>query len=64
MCHTKEFNFDSVIPGLGYTRSFSECFEIDSNGNFGESVLITEYILKHIDESITEMPVPSNAFIP
>ena len=34
VCHTKEFNFDSVIPGLGYQRSFSECFEIDSNGNF------------------------------
>ncbi len=62
VCHTKEFNFDSVIPGLGYTRNFSECFEIDSNGNFGESVLITEYILKHIDESITEMPIPENAF--
>ena len=62
VCHTKEFNFDSVIPGLGYTRSFSECFEIDSNGNFGESVLITEYILKHIDESITEMPIPMKAF--
>ena len=62
VCHTKEFNFDSVIPGLGYTRSFSECFEIDSNGNFGESVLITEYILKHIDESITEMPIPERAF--
>ena len=62
VCHTKEFDFDSVIPGLGYTRSFSECFEIDSNGNFGESVLITEYILKHIDESITEMPIPNRAF--
>ena len=62
VCHTKEFNFDSVIPGLGYTRRFSECFEIDSNGNFGESVLITEYILKHIDESITEMPIPEKAF--
>ena len=62
VCHTKEFNFDSVIPGLGYTRSFSECFEIDSNGNFGESVLITEYILKHIDESITEMKIPEKAF--
>ena len=62
VCHTKEFNFDSVIPGLGYTRSFSECFEIDSNGNFGESVLITDYILKHIDESITEMPIPEKAF--
>ena len=62
VCHTKEFNFDSVIPGLGYTRSFSECFEIDSNGNFGESVLITEYILKHIDENIVEMKIPENAF--
>lgn len=62
VCHTKEFNFDSVIPGLGYTRSFSECFEIDSNGNFGESVLITEYILKHIDESIVEMNVPKEAY--
>ncbi len=62
VCHTKEFDFDSTIPGLGYTRSFSECFEIDSNGNFGESVLITEYILKHIDESIVEMPVPEKAF--
>ncbi len=62
VCHTKEFNFDSVIPGLGYTRSFSECFEIDSNGNFGESVLITEYILKHIDESIEEIKVPEKSF--
>ena len=39
VCHTNDFNFDSRIAGLGYSRSFSECFEIDSNGNFGESVL-------------------------
>ena len=51
-CNTPEFNFDSTIQGLGYTRTFSECFEIDSNGYFGESVLITEYILKNIDDSI------------
>ncbi len=62
VCHTTEFNFDSTIPGLGYTRSFSECFEIDSNGNFGESVLITDYILKHIDESIVEIKEPENSF--
>ena len=55
-------NFDSTIPGLGYTRNFSECFEIDSNGNFGESVLITEYILKHIDETITEIKEPKDSF--
>jgi len=50
VCHTKEFNFDSVIPGLGYTRSFSECFEIDSNGNFGES-----------DEGINEVDPPETS---
>ena len=61
-CNTDEFNFNSEIQGLGYTRVFSECFEIDSNGNFGESVLITEYILKHIDESLETTPEPINAF--
>ena len=59
-CNTKEFNFDSVIPGLGYSRSFSECFAIDSHGNFGEEVLITEYILKYIDENMT-YEIPSDA---
>ena len=60
-CHTKEFNFDSVIPGLGYTRSFSECFAIDAHGRFGEEVLITEYILKYIDEEIDDFQIPKDA---
>ena len=51
-CHTKEFNLDTQIPGIGYTRSFSECFQIDSRGKFGEEVLITDYILKYIDENL------------
>lgn len=51
-CHTKEFNLDTKIPGVGYTRTFSECFQIDSRGKFGEEVLITEYILKYIDETL------------
>lgn len=59
VCHTNEFNFDSPIAGLGYTRTFSECFEIDSNGYFGESVLITDYILKHIEDSYEEMEEPT-----
>lgn len=59
VCHTKEFNFDSQIAGLGYTRTFSECFEIDSNGYFGESVLITDYILKHIEDTYEEMEEPT-----
>ncbi len=62
VCHTDNFNFGSTIQGLGYTRTLSECFEIDSNGNFGESVLITEYILNHIDEELEMTEEPQNAF--
>jgi len=62
VCHTENFNFGSTIQGLGYTRTLSECFEIDSNGNFGESVLITEYILNHIDEDLEMTEEPQNAF--
>ena len=61
VCNTKEFNFDTVIPGLGYTRTFSECFEIDSNGNFGESVLITNYILSKINDNLDSIKAPENA---
>ena len=60
VCHTSEFNFDTQITGLGYTRTFSECFEIDSKGNFGESVLITDYILKHISDDIEALEEPKN----
>ncbi len=60
VCHTNEMNFDAQIQGMGYTRSFSECFEIDSRGQFGESVLITDYILKHINEEIESITVPSD----
>ena len=62
VCHTNDFNFNSTIQGLGYTRTLSECFEIDSNGNFGESVLFTNYILEHIDEELEITSEPENAF--
>ncbi|MBO5095586.1 MAG: DUF87 domain-containing protein [Bacilli bacterium] len=58
VCHTEDFNFDTQINGLGYSRTFSECFEIDSNGHFGESVLITEYILKNIEDRYEECEEP------
>lgn len=57
-CHTEDFNFDTTIEGIGYTRILSECFDIDSKGRFGEEVLITEYILSHIDENIEEFEIP------
>lgn len=61
VCNTPEFNFDSVIPGLGYSRTFSECFEIDSYGNFGESVLITNYILGKINDNLDSIKAPEEA---
>ena len=61
-CNTKEFSFDTQIEGLGYSRSFAECFEIDSYGNFAESVLINEYILKNINDDMEATPEPENPF--
>ena len=48
-CHTPELNLDVEVPGVGYTRSFRKCFEIDSQGQFAERVLITEYIKQFVD---------------
>ncbi|MBE6146681.1 MAG: ATP-binding protein [Firmicutes bacterium] len=48
-CNTPELNLEVEVPGVGYTRSFRKCFEIDSQGQFAERVLITEYINKFID---------------
>ena len=62
VCHTNEFNFDSTVQGLGYTRNFSECFEIDSKGQFGEAVLINEYILKFINDDLEGSIEPKDAF--
>lgn len=62
-CSTPEFNVDTDIQGIGYTRKFSECFGIDRNGEFGESVLINEYLLKFIDDELeSKIEVPTDAF--
>ena len=48
-CNTEELNLDVEVPGVGYTRQFRKCFEIDSKGEFAERVLIAEYIQKFVD---------------
>ena len=54
---------NTEIQGIGYTRRFSECFKIDSKGEFGESVLINEYIAKNLNEELeSTIEVPSQAF--
>lgn len=62
-CSTFEFNVNTDIQGIGYTRKFSECFGIDRNGEFGESVLLNEYLLKFIDDELeAKIEVPQDAF--
>ncbi len=52
-CHTDELNLNVDVPGIGYTRQFRKCFEIDSKGEFAERVLIAEYIQQFIDNTTT-----------
>ena len=49
-CSTKQFNLEAPVQGIGYTRKFRECFIIDSQGNFSESVLLNEYVSSFIKE--------------
>ena len=52
-CHTDELNLNVDVPGIGYTRQFRKCFEIDSKGEFAERILIAEYIQQFVDNSTT-----------
>ena len=48
-CRTINFNTEAVVQGVGYTRKLRECFEIDSSGNFAETVLLNNYISSFLD---------------
>ena len=50
-CYTNEINLNAEIPGIGYTREFRKCFDIDKNGEFVERLLITKYIQSFIDNN-------------
>lgn len=62
ICHTDEFNFNTGIQGVGYVRNFSKCFEIDLHGNFSEILLMTDYVLKFINDDLDMAFEPKNAF--
>lgn len=49
-CSTPQFNLEAVVQGIGYTRKFRECFLIDNQGQFSESVLLTDYVSSFIKE--------------
>lgn len=48
-CNTPELNLDVDVPGVGYVRQFRKCFDIDSQGDFVERILVTEYIQQFVD---------------
>ena len=49
-CSTEQFNLEAIVQGVGYTRKFRECFLIDNQGQFSESVLLTEYVSSFIKD--------------
>ncbi|MDE5587172.1 MAG: ATP-binding protein, partial [Bacilli bacterium] len=53
-CPTNEFNLNATVEGIGYTRKLQECFLIDSNDQFSERVLLTEYITKFIKPELNQ----------
>lgn len=61
-CSTAEFNTEAPVQGIGYTRKFRECFIIDTQGNFTESVLVTQYISSFIDERLDSYEPRTTSF--
>ena len=59
-CSTEQFNLEAPVQGIGYVRKFRECFIIDRNGEFTESVLITQYITSFIDEELDNFEAPND----
>lgn len=51
-CTTNEFNLEAPVQGVGYVRKFRDCFIIDKEGNFTESILVTKYISSFIDDTL------------
>lgn len=53
-CQTPQFNPEAPVQGVGYTRKFRECFLINDNDNFSESILLSEYVSSFINESLDQ----------
>ena len=46
--NTLELSLDTDVPGIGFTRKFRNCFDIDSEGRFAEHKIISDYIKQFI----------------
>ena len=49
--NTPELALDTEVPGIGFTRKFRNCFDIDSEGRFAEHKIISDYIKQFVDET-------------
>ena len=49
--NTPELALDAEVPGIGFTRKFRNCFDIDSEGRFAEHKIISDYIKQFVDEN-------------
>ena len=49
--NTPELSLETEVPGIGFTRMFRNCFDIDSEGRFAERKIISDYIKGFIDDS-------------
>ena len=48
--NTPELNLEAEVKGIGFTRKFRDCFDIDMEGRFAERTVITDYIKSFINE--------------
>lgn len=51
-CTTSKFNLEAIVPGVGYTRKFRECFLINREGGFSESNILTDYVSSFISDEL------------
>ena len=61
-CSTNNFNLEAIVPGIGYTRKFRECFLIDNNGQLSEIILLTEYVQKFLKKEYEKFKSPTSGF--
>lgn len=61
-CSTEQFNLEAPVQGIGYVRKFRECFVIDTAGQFPESILLTEYVSKFINDDLETYEAKRNNF--
>lgn len=61
-CSTPNFNLEAVLTGVGYTRKFRDCFNIDKFGTFTESILLTEYVSSFVNDKFDDYEPSGQCF--